>query len=216
MIDVNKRIVLRNLGWGIMIILALWACFLRFQFLSYRNLDTACMAEIIESVLHTGVAYSKTKTVLVDYLFGGKSKPLWTSDADNICNREFKAPVLEPINQFRRHTYFIIYLLAPLTAIFSGEDVAIFSNTVGFCALVLFLWLVLRSAKVGRLPALVFCAVAISHPAWSMPFAFGEPYPDRLFLPLFMACLYFMVRASRDGLFSFAASWPALPLIVLL
>lgn len=171
--------------------------FLRLSFLPFRDTDTATLAECIENVWQTGIPHSRVKAVVLDYL-EARPKPIITAPADRLCTRDYPAPALEPVNQFRRHTYFIIYLLAPFTAFFSGEDVAIFSNALGYLASLLVLWAFLRQEGLPPAERLLFCALVLSHPVWSQGFAHGQPYPDRLFLPLFLGCLACMVR-QRPG-----------------
>lgn len=183
------------------ICLMLWACFLRVSFLPSRASDTACVAEVVENLWKTGIAYSKVKTAVIDYFYEGKPVPLLTAASESICNRSLNAPDLTPVNQFQRHTYYILYLLAPFTAAFSGESVMVFSNAAGFCLFLIVLWFLLRSLQISKIPAFLFCALVVNHPAWSISFIYGQPYPDRLFLPFILAALFFMTQKRIGWLF---------------
>lgn len=203
------RFIASTVVFIVMLCLALGALFLRMQYYAYRASDTACMAECIESVRSEGLPYSHVKAVIVDYFYG-EPDPILTATADDLCTRDYPIPDLEPVNQFDRHTYFIMYLMAPFASFFSGEDVSIFSNALAYLLLVFVAWGFLKKRGVGALGRVLFCGLVISHYAWSMGFAYGQPYPDRLFPPLMLLCLFAAMEPRPGWLFFLCGALMAL------
>lgn len=198
----SHRFQLSNvLFWVIILCVALWASYLRTQFHSFRSADSACMAECVESLGSTGVPYSKIKSSVVDYFYNGLPTPILTASAEDLCQRSYHAPEVEIVNQFERHTYFIMYLLAPFTKFFSGEDISFFTIASGFCAFIVVLWVSLGWLGIRLPQKFLMCVIVISHPAWSLSFAYGEVYPDRLFVPLMLSCLALAMRPRLGWLF---------------
>ena len=152
----------------------------------------------------TGVPYSRIKSHVVDYFYNGLPTPILTASADDLCQRSYHAPEVETVNQFERHTYFIMYLLAPFTKFFSGEEISFFSIAAGFCAFIAVLWVFLGWLGIRLPQKFLMCVIVISHPAWSLSFAHGEAYPDRLFVPLMLSCLVLAMRPRLGWLFYIA------------
>lgn len=140
------------------------------------QLDSVYMVENIDSTYAEGVPRShvnRSAHVAISTVI--------KQQAQDVCAQPLDAGNAEFTNVFERHAYGILYALAPLRGIASGQAIAAFSQALSFVGLIFAAHLFLRKRELGIPASLAFIALLAVHPAWSES-AFGQFYPDRLFI----------------------------------
>ncbi|MBK7960887.1 MAG: hypothetical protein IPK04_06575 [Bdellovibrionales bacterium] len=94
--------------------------------------DNAFLAQLLETIAETGLPNTQINTT-VYRLF----KTLST-DPEVLLKQDFKAPSPVVSNQFRKHTYFITYLVAPLATFVPGNVLLPALKVACFLLLLLF------------------------------------------------------------------------------
>jgi hypothetical protein len=163
--------------------------------------DNAFLAECLDNIAERGLPYTSVNrashryiTLLHDF-----------AEIDDFSDAVAPAPPHE-INQFHRHSYVALYLLAPFTKWFDPAMVLTAAKTLSLTALVAlgFVLLLRRSGRPWH--ALAFAALVVAHPFF-MHCLSWQVYVDFLFLPAgFLLCI---------GLRTRPGSWSTLLLALL-
>lgn len=152
--------------------------------------DNAFLAQFLETIAETGKPLSQINATVYS-LF-----PLLTKDPQTLLDGEFKAPVPKQFNQFRKHTYLISYVLAPLTYVMSGPVVLSLLKVLSFLGLSCAAYFFLRSRRLSIPLALLFCLLVSVHPVWNDGL-WGQMYVDRLIMPLAFLLLFSISDPKR-------------------
>lgn len=140
--------------------------------------DNAFLAQITESVAHRGVAYSQIAAANEQEFSGG-----FVTQIDTMCKMPLPPPDVREFNYFRWHTYFVLYLFAPLVWIFGAPLVLSFFTSLSFVGILGLAYWVIRKQQ-GPVPLAMLTAILIAiHPAWSSGLV-GQIYIDRFFIGL--------------------------------
>lgn len=149
--------------------------------------DTAFLTELAHNIAFRGVPYTQLNTSI------NAAELTWGAMAEDVCQSPLAKPNPPEMNQFKRHTYLILYALAPLLWIMDPST-ALPSAMVGsFMILLLAMYLLLRERGVAIWGALLFVGALTLFPVWSFGVQ-GQIYADRLFIGFAAICLYLLSR----------------------
>lgn len=149
--------------------------------------DTAFLTELANNIASHGRPYTQLNASI------NAAEPLWGTPAEDVCQSPLSAPNPPEMNQLKRHTYLILYALAPLIWIFDASVVLPTAMVVSFTILLLAMYLLLRERGVTVWGTLPFVLVLTFFPAWSFGVQ-GQIYADRLFIGFAALCLYLLSR----------------------
>jgi hypothetical protein len=149
--------------------------------------DTAFLTELSRNIALHGWPYTQLNASV------NAAELTWGEDAGKVCQSPLSAPNPPEINQFKRHTYFILYALAPLIRAFDASVVLPSAMVASFTVLLLAMYLLLRERGVPVWGALTFVVALTFFPAWSLG-VWGQIYSDRLFVGFTALCLYLLSR----------------------
>lgn len=152
--------------------------------------DSGQLFTILES-LHSGNGfYNPFLPTLIDYIFNLHIPSL---SVEELCNYNFETNSynLADFNHLKFHYYLILAPMSLLLYIFEapyvGSGIVIFS----FISFLTISFLIIRNNFKLNLLFAIFIVFAVSlHPSWGLSIQ-GQPYVDRLFLPLCLLLLYF-------------------------
>jgi len=105
-------------------------------------------------------------------------------------------PATKEANIMAYHTYYILYLVAPLVWVFPVKFVLFALWTLSFFGVVALAYLGLRQRNLPVVGASLFCLLIVSHPAWSESLLDGQFYVDRFFV---FTGFLLMYLASRQN-----------------
>ena len=116
-----------------------------------------------------------------------------------LCGMDYTSPHYEPeqYNHFRFHLYSILYPASLLLFLFKTPFAAHGLNIFSF---LLFLFIAYKIARKNGIPVLAAVVTVIViglHPAWMWAIA-GQPYVDRLFLPVGLLLFYFTDNRDKS------------------
>ena len=139
--------------------------------------DNAFLGELINNISNTGKPSNQINASVYNlFTFLGKSPA-------EVLKRRLDGPDPKKINQFKKHTYLILYLISPLTYIMPDRILIPGLKILSFLSMIFLIYYFLRSKGVDIVSATIFCLFISSHPVWSYGL-YGQMYVDRLFLPL--------------------------------
>lgn len=144
---------------------------------SNSNSDTAFILETISNIGKSGESIS--------YILRQNSNQVYMAmvNIDIFCSIDTLNKLTEtPINVLKSlHAYFILYLYAFLTIIFSSVYVLAFVNVITFILIPYIIYIYLKNNKID-LTCICICILIICvHPNWSIA-SYGQFYVDRLFI----------------------------------
>ena len=149
--------------------------------------DTAFLTELSRNIALHGRPYTQLNASI------NAAEPLWGAEAEVVCRSPLSAPSPPEMNQFKRHTYLILYVLAPFIWVFDASVVLSSAMVASFTILLLAMYLLLRERGVAIWGALPFVLALTFFPAWSFGVQ-GQIYADRLFVGFAALCLYLLSR----------------------
>jgi len=187
----NLKFALKNIGKIELIILIIifTALFFSISFIKisngYYHSDTAGFYEITENIASRGLPISHINPSFSWwYQEGLGSKP-----ASEICNMSLGSEKINEINVFTWHTFFIIYLMAPLTYFISAHILWQSLTSFTFIGFIALIYIILREKNTSIIFSFIFCLLIMAHPAWQQSLL-GEVVPDRFFLFLGLLFIY--------------------------
>jgi len=146
-----------------------------------HHLDTVFLTESLASIKSKGLPLTSAGQSF------GVALQTFTLEAKDLCSA-----LLQPLegegNVLFGHAYLVLYPLAVFTIIFPADVVLSIATALAFISIVALTFVFLRRRQIPFLPAGVFCALLILHPAFSHS-ALGNFYADRFFVPLALAYL---------------------------
>ena len=151
--------------------------------------DTGQFYMILENIHAGSGPYNQILPSELQYFF---RQNITTLDASKLCDMSLVSPEfnVKDFNHFKYHVYAILYPASLLLYLFSAPFVA---NGLNILSFLLFIFVTFKIARREEIPtyfALFLTIVVSFHPAWSWSIM-GQPYVDRLFLPLgLLLCLY--------------------------
>lgn len=157
-----------------------------------KQMDAAYAVEALDSVRSHGVLNTELVNGFLHAL-----RTTFLAPAQGVCAAALSAPDPLILNGFERHTYFILYPLAPLSAVVPSAALVAVLLASAFVAAVAVVFVFLRVEGVRRLPALAFVALLLASPAWYAS-ATGQYYYDRLFVFVGLA-FTLLVHARLQG-----------------
>lgn len=149
--------------------------------------DTAFLTELAHNIAFRGQPFTQLNASI------NAAERLWGAQAEDVCRSPLAAPDPPEMNQFKRHTYLILYPLAPLLRVADASVVLPSAMVASFTILLLAMYLLLRDRGVAVWGALLFVVTLTFFPAWSYGVQ-GQIYVDRLFIGLTALCLYLLSR----------------------
>jgi hypothetical protein len=158
--------------------------------------DSAFFTEIVESVAGSGLPISRLQASTHDAV------KYWSKSADEICDASLAPSGVIEENQFDKHTYYILYLISPLSYLIDAQILVPCLTIIGFMLVLFVAFKFLREKDVPASAAILFCLLVSAHPAWSISMS-GQFYSDRFFIPLATLYLYILLGAKRNYLVMF-------------
>lgn len=156
------------------------------------QLDSAYLLELVDNTFQGGIpaTYLGKSVVAVN--------PTFSAPPERVCSATFDADNGPPLNNFERHSYLIVYLLAGFRFVFTSAQVVGLFQVLAFPGLLLAVYLVARREGMGPGQAAAVVLLTAAHPAWSYA-AYGQFYADKYFmLPGFLAS-YLVYRRLAWG-----------------
>ncbi len=156
--------------------------------------DTATALQATDNIAHRGVAASQEAANSLAFI---TESGLGNMTADQVAKDPLTPPPAgKEANIMAYHTYYILYLVAPLVWLFPVKLVLFSLWTLCFFGLVALAYLGLRQRNVPVTGASLFCLLIVSHPAWSESLLDGQFYVDRFFV---FTGFLLMYLASRQN-----------------
>ncbi len=152
--------------------------------------DNAFLDQILVRIRETGRPMSQINAGVYE-LF-----ELITMPPEEVLALPLDGPKPAEINQFRKHTYAILYLLAPLSHVVPGRIMLPVLKTMCFFGMLAFAYFFLRKEGVGYFSAALMTVLISAHPAWSWGL-YWQMYVDRLFL---ICGLFFLYHVTKKDL----------------
>ncbi|ESS15126.1 hypothetical protein MOLA814_00701 [Betaproteobacteria bacterium MOLA814] len=151
--------------------------------------DVGQLYLLLENIHSGNGPFNPWQPSLNDFIFYQR---LVTLDAYKLCEMVLESADYKAVdyNHFRFHLYLILYPVSLFLYLFDAPYVAHGFNILSF---VLFLFLSFKIARKSKIPVFMsmLAVIAISfHPAWSWSIV-GQPYVDRMFLPLGLLLFYY-------------------------
>lgn len=153
--------------------------------------DTAIFLQTTENIAHGKPPDSQVFANTQAFLDGKYFK----MTADELATDPLAPPAHDERNLLRFHAYWILYPLALFVTFLPAEAVIFASYGLAFAGMLVVAYLVLRRRNVAPLPALLFCALVVSEPAWGSSAVWGQFYPDRLFMLAGLGFMFVFARA---------------------
>lgn len=154
----------------------------RLNSLEMRMADNVGYEHLLNTIRMTGGMRSDLFTSVLK-IIESRAMEMTSRDYVNLV-RDYDINDQRDILRF--HTYFILYLVAPFTAVASATKILAATTGIAFAAVVAIAYVWLRRAGVGLLAAAAFTIIVMLHPGWGVA-VFGQFYPDRFFIPLALA-----------------------------
>ena len=156
-----------------------------------RASDTALIYQLVENTATRGVPYTQANSS------ARAARPLWTMPPQEICDSPLTPPAQREVNQLELHTYFFLYLIAPLNWFIPVEILIPTLTVLSFLLMLGITYFMLRERNVSIIGAILFCLLVSVHPAWSDGL-FGQPYVDRFFMPLGILFVFLLTREKTN------------------
>lgn len=163
------------------------------------NGDTAFLSELTENISSTGIASSHILSSSHELQI---NVGIYGMMADDLIKLPLPATDYQNEYVLKYHTYYILYLLAPLNWLIPVHILLPFLTVLSFLGMLYALYFFLRENNISSLWATLFCILISAHPAWNFSI-YGELYVDRFFLLL--GFLYVLsVHARRPNYYLIA------------
>ncbi len=156
------------------------------------QLDSAFMVEMIDTTFKSGVPLT--------YLTKSALESLKTTiivPADRVCRTSLEESA-EPMNEFDRHSFPVLYLTVPFRLLFGAKSIAFFLNTLSFVGLLVLVYVIMRERGVPAWASASMVFLVSAHPDWSQA-AFGQLGPDRYFPPLGLLYMWLLYERLAEG-----------------
>ncbi|MDZ4726967.1 MAG: DUF2079 domain-containing protein [Leptospira sp.] len=140
--------------------------------------DSAFLSELIENIANTGHASSNLLSSSHEMEMKAH---IYSMKAEQIKQTALKATDYQNEYVLKYHTYFILYLIAPLNWIIPINILLPFLTALAFTGILFVTYLFLRKNNVSVLGSFLFCFLISVHPAWNHAIQ-GEFYVDRFFM----------------------------------
>lgn len=150
--------------------------------------DTAMYYQSVHAITKRGVPFT---SVGEGSIWLHQYRPFRLSAAELARDPLPPSPVPEA-NILVWHSYFVLYPIALLTLFLPTPGVLVAIYVLSFTGALLFAYFLIRRSGVPLLPALLYCLLLVTYPAWSQGLS-GQFYPDRIFV---LAGLLFMYAVS--------------------
>jgi hypothetical protein len=146
--------------------------------LNETHADDALFLQLTQNIAQRGVGLSQLAATILDFF-----KAVFVASAQTIATAPLAPTPLAEFNEFRIHSYYILYPIGMLARIIPRDillEVLFVSSFVGF---VLLAYIAARRRGLSPFVALTLCCLIVWHPAWADGVEW-EFYPDRLFVLL--------------------------------
>lgn len=142
--------------------------------------DTAIFAQVTKNIAYTGKADSNIFANTQDFI----DRAIANIPVEERLKSEasFTPPLQQSRNMLRFHSYFILYLFAPLCYVMPEFMCITILQSFALAASLLFCILIMRDKGVPYPLVIVTCILLTAHPGWGIPAVNGAFYPDRLFM----------------------------------
>lgn len=190
--SINKKSLL--LFTGLIAILFIPILNNSFDLWQSGSADNAFLADLIQEIATSGkpmsgIAYAVDQAFSKMYLV----PPL----AEDLCKLPFTESFAEKFNYFKWHTYFILYIIAPLTSLFPIQQLLPTINLFfHFCFLLSVLYFFMQK-KVPLSLSVFAILIIFIHPAFFDGLQ-GQIYVDRWTYPLSFLYVYALTKVSKN------------------
>src|SRR5579872_5666087 len=106
------------------------------------QLDSAFMVEMIDTTFKTGVPYTFLTKSGLQCLH-----TVITAPVERVCGMSLEESA-QPMNEFVRHSFLVLYLAAPFRLLFGAKSIAFFLNTLSFVGVLGLAYAILRERGV--------------------------------------------------------------------
>ncbi|MBU3612857.1 hypothetical protein [Polynucleobacter sp. MG-27-Goln-C1] len=151
--------------------------------------DTGLLYSLLESIHNGNGQYTQIFASISDLIF---TSNLPSAPLEKVCEMGVSSfsYTEEQMDFFKYHTYYILYPISLLVYLFKTPYVVQGLNILAFFSLLFISFFILSRLTQSRLIALLGISCVALHPAWSQSII-GQPYIDRLFLPVGLLIYYF-------------------------
>jgi hypothetical protein len=183
--------------WLLPSLIAGIACFVFGSALSmnyYRlSIDQAYMVESLDTTLRYGLPLTQLTKTAIDAI-----RNILSVAPETVCAMPLPADTGPMMNIFEWHSFPILYLLAPFRLLFSGNTVVSALGAITFVGMIAVVYLAARQYQVPFFAAVALAFLVSAHPAWSLS-AFGQYYPDRLFMVFGLLYIVAIIAHFENG-----------------
>ncbi len=158
---------------------------------NYGSADNAFLDELLTNIRQTGKPTSQINASVYEVFDFIDQEP------EIVLSGRLDGPDPPEINQFEKHAYFVLYLIAPLTFLIPGYILIPLLKTLCFCGVPLVAYLYMRGKRVARFSAALLVLLVAAHPIWSFGL-FWQMYVDRFFLIFGLLFIYQLTREHPD------------------
>ena len=145
--------------------------------------DNAFIAQLSRNIAARGVPMSQVAQAVTEAF-----DSILTVPAAQLCSEPLTLANSGEFNYFRWHTYWVLYLLAPIHWLIDPEFTLPFLMASGFVFVPIAAYKILRRENVPVGASALSAWLLMLHPAWTVALQ-GQVYVDRLFVPLGFAFL---------------------------
>lgn len=156
------------------------------------QLDQAYMVESIDTTFKYGVPLTQLTKTSIEAI-----RTLLAEPADVVCKASLPIDDGKLMNIYVWHAFPILYLIAPFEWIFDGKVIVAALTVLSFLGMIVVVFVTARRHGVPLVAAMSFAFLVSAHPAWSYS-AFGQFYPDRIFLVIGLLYVVALVSYLQD------------------
>ncbi|TKB26124.1 hypothetical protein FCL47_10305 [Desulfopila sp. IMCC35006] len=157
------------------------------QVVDLRQVDTVMFIEALENTKTLGLPLSASNKTVRD------AASMFRWNAEKVCHTEnYALDDSLAKNVLQNHAYYAVYLLAPLAYVLDSKPLAAAIHVLIYVIFAGLVYGYLIRSGVGALASLLFVALVMVQPNWSLGVQ-GQYYFDRLFIPVgfLLACITF-------------------------
>lgn len=158
--------------------------------------DTGQLYLLLENIHAGNGPFNPWQASILDFVY---SQNMVVLDASKLCEMVYESANYEgdDLNHFKFHLYLILYPASLFLYLIDAPYVAHGLNILSF---LLFLFVSYKITQKNKIPFFIsiLSVITISfHPAWSWSII-GQPYVDRMFLPLGLLLFYYTDNRDRS------------------
>ena len=181
-----KSAIERYVVWAVFIALTVFLAVYKTRMWIFGFGDNTFLVDLLNNIATTGKPMSQISASIADWFANVLSK-----HASVVCSLPLESPENRLFNYFKWHPYLVLYLLAPLSRVFTPMSVLCWATALSFSGMLLAVYCIVRREDGNILNALLTTIFVASLPVWSYGIQ-GQIYVDRFVLGLGIWFMYWL------------------------